>query len=451
MVRRQGVSSERRAVNTKMKKLRVLVSAYACLSEVGAPVAGGEAVLGWNCVQQLARFHDVWVLTPGLNRPQIEAAVQGQNSLVFCYVDLPRWLRPILKLPSGIQLYAYLWQIQAYRTARKLHARLKFDAFHHITYANDWMASYTGAFLPVPYFRGPGGGAHRTPKAFLREYSLQARVWEAFRSFGQRVLRLDPIFRLGQRRAKVILLCNREAKEAVPRSLRHKAQLFPVNGISAEDLRILGGEDRQRNPNGEPSQDRLSPGGGTFEVLYAGKLLGLKGVALGIRAFAMFADRHSDARFMIVGDGPERARLESLIEALGVKECAHLKNWMPRSEVLALMRGCDVFLFPSLRDGGGGVVVEAMAAGKPVVCLDLAGPGLHVTEECGIKIPARTRDEAIGLMARALERLYEDRELRMKMGEAARRRVQQHYHWDHLGERLLGIYTEVLGGPSQEA
>ena len=73
-----------------------------------------------------------------------------------------------------------------------------------------------------------------------------------------------------------------------------------------------------------------------------------------------------------------------------------------------MMRECDVFLFPSLRDGGGAVVIEAMAAGKAVICMDLAGPGLHVTEECGIKIPADSPRETIELMARALEQLYQE-------------------------------------------
>ena len=124
---------------------------------------------------------------------------------------------------------------------------------------------------------------------------------------------------------------------------------------------------------------------------------------------------------------------------------------MPRQDLLGLMRQCDTFLFPSLRDGGGAVVVEAMAARKPVVCMDLAGPGLHVTEECGIKIPARSPDEAIQLMAQALERLYHDRELCVKMGQAGRARAEKVYRWDHLGERLLKIYEDVLEAPSQEA
>jgi glycosyltransferase involved in cell wall biosynthesis len=436
-----------------MRKLRILACAYACLLEDGVPVIGGEAVLGWNIVQQIGRFHQVWVLTSASNRPGIEAELQRRAapSITFVYVELPRWLRPFLTFLGGIQFYAYLWQIQAYWVARKLHAQAKFDAFHHLTYANDWMASYVGGLLPVPYLRGPGGGAHRTPKAFLSEYSFAARLWEGFRSFGQWVLRHDPIYLRGQRRARVILLCNREAADAVPPRLKSKIQLFPVNGISAEDLRVFSGANADGTSATAPGQDRPGLSAAAFHVLSAGKLLSLKGYALAIRAFAPFAKRHSDVNFTIVGDGPERTRLDSLIRELGLEKQVQLKRWIPRQDLLVLMRHCDTFLFPSLRDGGGAVVVEAMAASKPVVCMDLAGPGMHVTEDCGIKIPPRSPEEAIELMTQALERLYQDRELRVKMGQAGRARAEQVYSWDHLGERLLKIYAEVLGAISQEA
>ena len=432
---------------SQTRRRRVLACAYACLLESGLPVSGGEATLGWSLVRQLARFHDVWVLTATSNRAGIEAELQRQpvDHLTFHYVDLPRCFRPLLRFPGGLQLYAYLWQIRAYFAARKLHQSVQFDLFHHITFANDWMASYIGALLPVPFLRGPCGGAHRTPEGFVREYSAGARFWERFRSFGQKVLRRDPVFVRSQRRAKTILVCNREAAEAIPARLRHKVEMFPVNGISPEDLRVLGSTDGRQgvaaelSPNGEGEvRTRAS-----FEVLYAGKLLGLKGVGLAIRAFGIFAQRHSDAKFSVVGDGPERARLESLVHTLGLESSVHLQKWMPRSEVLALMQECDVFLFPSLRDGGGAVVVEAMAAGKPVICMDLAGPGMHVTDECGIKSPPRSSRETVELMAQALERLYQDGELRCKMGQAARRRAEEVYAWDHLGERLLKIYGGI--------
>jgi glycosyltransferase involved in cell wall biosynthesis len=120
---------------------------------------------------------------------------------------------------------------------------------------------------------------------------------------------------------------------------------------------------------------------------------------------------------------------------------------MPREELLARMCSCDVFLFPSLRDGGGAVVVEAMAMGMAVICLDLSGPGMHVTNDCGIKVAPCSPRQAVQDMAMALERLYRDRELCAQMGRVARARAEHLYDWDRLGDRLREIYAQALGAP----
>ena len=91
------------------------------------------------------------------------------------------------------------------------------------------------------------------------------------------------------------------------------------------------------------------------------------------------------------------------------------------------------------------MVVEAMAAGKPVICVDLGGPGMHVTEDCGIKVAPLSPEQVVRDLAAALERLCRDKGLRWQMGEAARQRAERIYHWDRLGERILGVYNHVLG------
>jgi glycosyltransferase involved in cell wall biosynthesis len=432
-------------------KLRVLACAFVCSPSGNNQLGHGEAVLGWNLVMQLARFHEVHVLTHPSNRAGIEKALQGQTRphLSFDYFDLPRWVGVLRKLQGCFQIYSYLWQIQAYFVARRLHGKIKFDAFHHLTYANDWAASFVGALLPIPYFRGPCGGAQKTPRQFLPEYAWHNRFWERVRAAMGWVLRHDPFFLLGQWRARRLLLCNRESLEALPKRFQHKATLFPVNGISPEDLSLIAG----RNGRGGSRDGKAAGSSGMarkeFRILSAARLIALKGYGLAIRAFKPFADRHADAKMVIAGEGPDLARLQKLVSSLQLGKQVDFPGWMDRNGLLAAMCSCDVFLFPSFRDGGGAVVVEAMASGIPVICMDLAGPGMHITEQCGIKLPARSPDETIELMTGALERLYQDRELCVKMGEAGRARAERDYSWDHLGERLLKIYEEGLGARSQ--
>jgi glycosyltransferase involved in cell wall biosynthesis len=428
-------------------RLRVLACAFACNPFGTSQLGSGEEVLGWNLAKQLARFHDLHVLTLERNRPYIELWLRDapDPNVTFHYLDL-KPVEFLLRFQGLFQVYVYLWQIASYRAARRLHRQYKFDVFHHLTYANDWLASYIGAFLGVPYLRGPGGGAQKTPPQFLSEYALQNRLWERYRANMGWVLRHDPVFLLSQSRARRILVCNRESLAALPQRFQHKATLFPVNGISAEDMTILAA----RRNAGDDQKSGGRETGGRFRVLAAGRLIALKGWRLAIRAFHLFAARHKEAEMLIAGDGPDLEPLRDLVHALDLGQQVRFAGFVARKDLLGEMGSCDVFLFPSFRDGGGAVVVEAMAAGRPVICMDLAGPGMHVTDDCGIKIPARSPQETVELMAQALERLHADRELSARMGQAARARAQQVYSWDHLGDRLQAIYTEVLMPAARE-
>ena len=414
-----------------MTRLRVLVCAFACAAPGTEGFTGGESALGWSMLRQISRVHDVWALTRAVDRPSIERAL-GQDpvpNLHFRYLDLPSWFLPLLRIQGGHQIYYWLWQIKAYFVSRTLHKTVGFDLFHHVTYANDWMASPIGAFLPIPYIRGPGGGAQRTPKGFDREYSASGRLWEKARSIGQWLFRHEPFYLIGHNRARAILVCNRESMSGIPRKWSGKASLFPVNGISSNDLDLA-------QPTSETN--------GQFRVLTAGTLIKVKGFALAIKAFDEFAGLHPESTLTIIGSGPEASKLQALAQSLNSREKINLVPQVPRDELLSQMASHDVFLFPSLRDGGGAVVIEAMAAGKPVVCLDTGGPGMHVTGDCGIKITPRTVEEAGHELAMALERLYLHEDLRLKLGKAAREKAIKEYHWDRLGEQLMDVYHQAL-------
>ena len=413
--------------------MKILLCAFACHPKSSSGLGAGEDILGWNVARQACRFHDTWVLTHAGNREALEEAQQVldlHDTLHFEYVRLPRafeWLSRNHKGP--LQIYSWFWQWAAYRAAKRLHAEQRFALFHHVTFANDWLASPTGPFLPVPYIRGPGGGSHRMPKGLLRSRSLLSRLWERVRSMGQTLYKLDPVYRRGQHRARAILLCNHDAVHAAPAIWRNKVRLFPVNGIAPEDAAELAA------PVARPPAERKH-----FLVVSAGHFISLKCFDLGIRAFSAFAREHPHAILELVGDGPERSRLIRLVRDLGMTDQVRFPGWSSRTELLHRIAQADVFLFPSARDGGGAVVVEAMATGTPLVCLDVGGPGYYVQDEWGIKIAPGEPDQVIRDMARALQHLHDDPELRTAMGSAGKQRVQDVYLWDHLGEELNRIY-----------
>ena len=117
------------------------------------------------------------------------------------------------------------------------------------------------------------------------------------------------------------------------------------------------------------------------------------------------------ARFTIVGDGPERNRLEQLAKSLGIEKAVSFCGWVSHAEVLKRLRSADVLVFPSVRDFGAGVVFEALATGAVPVVVDFGGPGDIVHPEVGYKVPLTNENELVSQMEKILTDLAGNRDL----------------------------------------
>jgi len=88
--------------------------------------------------------------------------------------------------------------------------------------------------------------------------------------------------------------------------------------------------------------------------------------------------------------------------------------------------------------------VEAMAAGRPVICLDLGGTALQVTQETGIKVPAISPEQVVHDLAAGIDHLARDASHRARLGQAARERVTEHFNWERKGEDVAHLYRQLL-------
>jgi glycosyltransferase involved in cell wall biosynthesis len=172
-----------------------------------------------------------------------------------------------------------------------------------------------------------------------------------------------------------------------------------------------------------------------------GRLLHWKGFYLGVRAFAKA--NLPNAEYWILGEGPEQQRLQNLAEELGIAEKVKFWGRLPREQSLEKLSECIALVHPSLHDSGGWVCLEAMAAGRPVLCLDLGGPAVQVTSETGFKVSAHTPQQAVEDLAIAMTRLAEDSELRIQMGKAAQTRVREVFDREVMGLALAHLYEKV--------
>jgi glycosyltransferase involved in cell wall biosynthesis len=376
----------------------------------------------------MAKYHRVWVITRANNRSRIEkeASLDSNPNLNFVYYDLPSWARFWKNGARGIQLYYYLWQIGVYFLARKLHAKLSFDLAHHITFVKFSSPSLL-SLLSVPFIWGPVGGGESIPETFLRDLSLPGKLYEISRAFARWGGRWDPLVRTTAKNSRLSMATTEETSACLKWLGAKDIRILGESGLSQSDVDRLG---RLPKQNGAP-----------FRFISLGRLIHWKGFHLGLRAFALADIR--EAEYWILGDGRERKRLEELAVELGILDRVRFLGLLPRKLTLQKLGECHVLVHPSLHDSGGWVCLEAMAAGRPVICLDLGGPGAQVTEETGFKIIAVNPQQAIRAMAQAMVLLARDRKLLERMGQAGQERVYREYTWDRKGEVLNSVYLEI--------
>lgn len=380
--------------------MNILLSAYAC-----SPILGSEPGVGWRWALELSKHHTVTVLTHPFFEEAITAALQSDpnKNLRVVYYE-PQGLGVRRKRGSLNPRWYYIaWQIGACRIARQLIEREKFGLIHHITWGTYRFPSFMG-FLDVPFVMGPVGGGEMAPMRLLRYMPFKDKLREFLRNLVVLFGKFDPIGRICLSRATLVLCKTEESARGLP--IKQGSNVVIAQEIGAPEC-------VHREPvEGAP---------GKIHLMYAGRLVGLKGVHFAIRAIAIAVSRGIDAKLTIIGDGPLESHLQTLAKSLGIGQQVQFKGFMPQQELLGFYQRADAFLFPSLHDSSGNVVVEALSRGVPVICLDLGGPKYFVSSECGRIIRACDidADTLCTRLAEAIVELAQNPKLRAEMSEAA--------------------------------
>jgi len=172
-----------------------------------------------------------------------------------------------------------------------------------------------------------------------------------------------------------------------------------------------------------------------------GNLIASKGHELALKACGRLKSSDLKVRCLIIGDGPERARLSSLAEALGIAQQVHFWGRKSRVEVAEAMRGCSVFVLPSSNEGLGCVYLEAMACGRPVIACQ--GQGIDEVIQHGKNgwlIPVAGLEELVG----GLSALLHSPELCARIGMAAMETILNRLTLSHQAQQLAKVYAEAM-------
>ncbi|WP_195985683.1 glycosyltransferase [Clostridium sp. D33t1_170424_F3] len=402
----------------------ILISAYGC-----EPDKGSEPGAGWHWAKQIAKKHTVFVLTRANNRESIEKELQKHPdpNLTFLYYDVPKRFTFWKRGQRGVQLYYILWQIGAYRVAKKFTAQTKVDIAIALTFGNMWLPTLMHK-LPCRFIWGPIGGGEGIPKELWGHISKKQWLFEVMRRINPRVCITNPWFRSACKKAETLIMRTEDSRVCIPVKYQNKCRMMIETGVDIADCKQMS----QQTPSliNKPS----------FVVV--GRLISLKFVDIAVRAVAIVRQIHPDCMLKIVGDGEYKKNLEHLVHELQIEENVLFEGNVPRKVCLQHISDSLALLMTSGKEGGAWVLYEAMMCHKPIVCMDTSGMHMLVDPNGGIKIPVADYDTLVKAFADAMCKLIENPDLARKMGETGFKRVSTALLWDEKGRFFESLLQE---------
>jgi len=394
-----------------LKKYNILLSAYAC-----EPNKGSEPGVGWNWAIELAKLgHQVWVLTRSNNKANIdkESSLKKQlPNLKFVYYDLPNYLRFWKKGAFGVHAYYFFWQLGIIRVAKKLDQKICFEVIHHITFVSIHQPSFLYK-LKKPFIFGPIGGGEETPSKLVQSFKFKYRIKEYVRYVYNRFTKYcDPLIKRTFIKSSLIFSTSLETKNIIPIEYHKKCY-----------VKLAIGVDKLYNDSSSTKKEN-------FNILFVGRFLHWKGIHFALKAMKNLDNKKN--KLTLIGKGEFKKELDQIVNRYEIDNINWVE-WMSQSKLYDKFKKADCLLFPSLRDSGGMVVLEALSKGLPVICLDLGGPGQIVNNDCGrvISTKDRSEPEVIEELSEALNELYSDPILRKRLSEGAIRRAKE-FKWSKI-------------------
>lgn len=405
---------ERYGANPLMK---ILMIGPACDGE-----DVGESWIAFQWANLLSQRHDVTLLTT-VKRGHTPASQQLPS------IQVVEWPEPFgigrFERFNSLMQPGYLpFYIRARRWIRnQLAMGEQFDIAHQVVpVAMRYPSPLTG--IGIPFVIGPVGGSLESPSAFLVEEGT-IPWWQKLRSLDRWRLCHDPLLiRTYESASCVVGVAPYVADFLNPLSIR---RLEIMSDVAVQDAQEL--VDRT---------ERIGP----VRLLHVGRIIRTKGLRDVIRALGALSDL--DLVLDVVGDGDDRSACELLVTEMQLEGRVTFHGRIRREAVDMFYKRADIFVFPSYREPGGTVTLEAMAFGLPVVVCRRGGPGANVTDECGIRLEAQNPRQLATDCAAAIRTLAEDSRLRQRMGLAGRNHVLRTHLWQQRVDRMTALYDELV-------
>ena len=415
-----------------MSRLRILV-----LAPDVHPDYASMPYVTYSHAAALAELHDVALVTGSSSEDAVRRANAPFRSIEVVRMPLVErlreWsLRNIFKHNYDTQVLtafgypsALAFEWRAWQQLRHRICAGEFDIVLRVQPMTPSLPSPFAYFLrkgPIPFVIGPLNGGLPWPSGFSQLESQKEWI-----SNLRNLYRYLPFARSTYRHAAAIIAAS---SQTFAEFAEHSKKLFfvPEPGVARSMC----------SPDSRHSAAQTG-----IELIFVGGLVPRKACDLALRASAPLL-RAGLARFTVIGDGPELSRLQQLVKTLDIEQAVSFCGWLGHEEVLKRLRAADVFVFPTLRDNGAGVVFEALACGAIPVVVDFGGPGDIVYPEVGFKIPLTNEDDVVSRMEGVLTELVNDRELLARVRSQGMSYARERLTWDAKARDTTAVLNWVL-------
>jgi glycosyltransferase involved in cell wall biosynthesis len=415
-----------------MSRLRILVLGQDCNPEkVSIPF------VTYSHAAALAQLHDVTLVA----QTSVEDALRRAKA-PFRDIEVVRmpWLeriyawslRRIFKYNYDTQVltafsypFSLAFEWHAWRLLRHRIFAGEFDVVLRLVPMTPSLPSPFAFFLrkgPIPFVLGPLNGGLPWPPGFV-QLSDQKEWISNLRN----LYRFLPFARSTYRYAAAIIAASSQTYSEFAK-YRDKVFFVPEPGIGRS---VCLGDSRCPEPDAK------------LDLIFVGGLVPRKACDLALRAAAPLL-RNGLANFTVVGDGPERSRLEQLVKSLEIEKEVSFWGWVSHAEVLQRLRSADVLVFPSVRDNGAGIVFEALASGAVPVVADFGGPGDIVNPHVGYKVPLINESDMVSRMEKILADLAQNRDCLERVRQQGMAYARECLTWDAKAQRTTQVLDWVV-------
>src|SRR5919202_2717744 len=367
------------------KRLKALMIVEQC-----NPTFSSVPFVAYNIFREIEQIFDVTLVTHERNRSAFETTTEHKN---IVYISQSDFITKYYNFVEGFASKGHMnWPLyhtltypiygefdkKVYNQFKQEILRGDYDIVHALT---PMMPRYpykvVKACKKTPFLLGPVNGGLPFPAGFKETAKQESANLNFLRTLGRSLI---PGYVETYKKAEKNLVGSNYTLQMLNKLFAlsdNKTELFYENGIANDFL----------------NNAKNTSNGSKVNLLFVGRLVPYKCADIVIEAISKLEQEVQDKiSLTIVGDGSERGNLEQQVRDNNLSEIVRFAGWVNQQETLEYYSKSDIFCFPSIREFGGAVVLEAMACGLPCIVANNGGIGEYVTEEVGFKIQPNSKE-----------------------------------------------------------